>query len=747
MSNPSAITADAPSVPAGSHEMQDYYSNQDPPRSLPHTAPSITPYLGLRARLSQIWINRWTILLLLVLARTLIAISGINSDLASARREALSACSGVEAMGSAMASMPHYMSQGVNELTATGVEKAVHGLEDMTLLAVTGAEEIIIFVIDMMTSTYTCLITMAVTGSISAGVSVLEKAQTSLSADVNDIGQSIAKATGNFETAYNTFIKDLNKVGDVFGGQLPTPPTLNLDTQMTHLKNLKLPTNLTPMLQKINDSLPTFAQVQNLTHEAISIPFEMTKGLISEYLGNYTFDRSVFPVPEKEQLTFCTDNGGINDFFDELVHLAAIAKKIFVVVLLVAAILACLPMAWREIKRWQTMRARSELVRSDAHDPLDVVYIVSRPYTATAGIKVGHVFHNSRRQVLTRWVIAYATSEAALFVLSLALAGLISVACQIILLKALEREVPDLTNQVGAFADKVLSQLNNASESWAHGVNGAINAVNDDVNDKMLGWVRNVDVALNSTLDVFTSGVIDVLNDTFGGTILFRPALDVVECLLLLKVQGIQKALTWVDEHAHVNFPTMPTDMFSVGAALSIASNNSNPSDSFLSQPGDQASDEISAAVVRFTDKLENAIRTEALVATAILLVYLLVVFIGILRALTLWLARDKVRGEGGVDHFRANPSRPPAAVPDDFVNVPLEEMRSMTPQRPFTPAPRYTRTEHHEQNSVFNSPTFEQLDQKFGYAGQREMSRPSTVEGKNRAISGHVEVFGDFKE
>ncbi|CRK20811.1 hypothetical protein BN1723_012162 [Verticillium longisporum] len=40
------------------------------------TAPTFTPYLSLRSRLSQIWINRWTILLLLVLVRVLLMVAG-----------------------------------------------------------------------------------------------------------------------------------------------------------------------------------------------------------------------------------------------------------------------------------------------------------------------------------------------------------------------------------------------------------------------------------------------------------------------------------------------------------------------------------------------------------------------------------------------------------------------------------------------------------------------------------------------
>jgi hypothetical protein len=535
-------------------------------------------------------------------------------------------------MGSAMASMPHYMSQGANELTAKGFEKAVNGLMEMTLLSVTGVEEIVVFVIDMMTSTYACLITMVVDGTVSSGIDIIQQAQGSLTVDTQAIGDDINTAITKFLSAYDAAISDVKSVAGF--GLSVSFPNLTLESELTSLQHLKLPTDLNPLLDKIKADLPTFAQVQKATNSAIRIPFEFAKSEIQNHLGNHTFNRSVFPVPAKEDLTFCSDSNGISDYFDELVHLAMIAKTVFVGVLVALAILVCIPMAWLEIKRWGIMQERSQLVNND---PMDFVYAVSRPYTSTAGIKAAINF-SGHRKILTRWVFAYATSDAALFVLSLALAGLFSVACQVILLKALEKEVPDLTNQVEAFADKVIAQLNNASESWAVGTNGAVNALSHDINDKMMGWVKITTGALNDTLNIFVNETMLVLNETFAGTVLYKPILDVLNCLVLLKVVGIEKGLTWVSDNAHVNLPAMPTDVFSLGAAASIASNSSNPNDSFLSAPGDHASNEISAVFDRFLLKHQDAIRTEALVATVILCIWFIIVLIGIIRALTLWL-------------------------------------------------------------------------------------------------------------
>jgi hypothetical protein len=90
-----------------------------------------------------------------------------------------------------MASMPYYMSQGVNELTVRGVEKAVNGLIQMLIMSVTGVQEIVLFIINLLTSTYVCLITLAVSGSLHVAVSVAEDVGDFLNSTIKDVGHEI----------------------------------------------------------------------------------------------------------------------------------------------------------------------------------------------------------------------------------------------------------------------------------------------------------------------------------------------------------------------------------------------------------------------------------------------------------------------------------------------------------------------------------------------------------------------------
>ena len=679
----------APSSPsAGGFETRDYFAAQVAPRPSSQDESHLTPYLGLRARLSQTWINRWTILLLLVLVRTLFAIGSLDDNLGQARQQALSMCTSVENVGSAMASMPHYMSYGVNDLTAKSVTKAINALMDLLLLTITGIEEIVLFVINLLTSTYLCLITLAVGGSLHVAIAVAEDVGNFLNSTVQSVGKDLGSAATDFQNAMNGFMSDIDKVGSFLSGHHLTPPTVDFTSEINTLDGLKLPAGYDQGLNSLNASIPTFAQVHNFTNNAISLPFEEVKKLLNESLPKYNMESSIFPVPQKQQLTFCSDNKGVNSFFDELVAIERMALKIFLVVLIVLAIAAMVPMAYREILAWRSMKKKAEIVKCDALDPMDAVYIVSRPYTARAGLKLSERFSSFRRKALVRWAVAYATTIPALFVLSLAIAGLLSCLCQYILLKAMEKEIPILETQVDGFADKVLSSLNNASEQWAVGTNQIIFNTNTKINHDVFGWVNTTTSAVNETLNVFVDGMVDALNVTFGGTVLYEPILDVLNCLIILKIEGIEKGLTWVSDNAYIEIPEIANNTFSLnslqngtGSSADILNTGTNTG------AGGNAPDAMTGAVGHVMNFLAKTIRQEAIISFCLLLIWVFIAFIGIGRAIVLFFSGVRSDDDSFIDKDAAlfnnipSPPPPPPTQQDNFAHsgVPTYEQATCT--------------------------------------------------------------------
>lgn len=635
----------------------DDLNNYNSDRNVPvNTLPYYTPYLGLRARLSQVWINRWTVLLALILVRLVLTINDINYNVGRAKEEALQACTSVESIGSAMASMPHYLSEGVNALAADGVTNAVNALMKMITMTITGVEEIILFVINMMTSTYVCLITLAISGSMQAAIEMIEKVGQFVTETVDDITSGMTTTIGSFEDSLNGFLGKI-EIPALFGKN-SDPPSIDLSSQITALKNIKIdPAKMNAELAKLNTSIPTFAQVNNFTNSVIRTPFEMVKQAINASLPDYTFDKSVFEVAPKQALTFCSENSTINDFFDALFQLVRKMKTIGLVVLIILAIVICGPMAYREIWRWRRMQERSILLQKNAYDPMDVVYITTRPYTNTVGIKLASVFSSTKRQILTRWFVAYATSESAMFVLSLGVAGIFSCLCQYVVLKTLEKEVPGLSKEVGKFSGDVVGALNNASMAWALSANGVITSTNNKVNEDVFGWIDVSTTSVNDTLNKFTSEMSKELEAIFGGTPLKKPIEEVLNCLIGLKIAGFQKAITWVHDNAHIDFPQFKPDIFSLGAAASLT--DSTADDSFLSSPGSVAGDRVTSAVYKVSNKLQEQIRQDAIISACVIGVWLIVVLCGLGRVLVGMFGRDKTRAEGGPVGYTGDDRQP----------------------------------------------------------------------------------------
>ena len=319
-----------------------------------------------------------------------------------------------------MASMPHYLSVGVNSLAVDGINKAVSGMVEMLKLVVTGVKQLLLFIVNYYIGTWACLIIALIKGGLGVAVDVVDAATKEINDFIGPVTDEFTKGISGFQDLLKQFADKIN-LGSVF----PPVPQLNIDAPLDKLKGFKLDsTGFVKDLQQLNTSIPTFDEAEKAASDALAIPFDLVKDQITKAYGNYTFDGSAFPVAEKQALKFCSSNSFLNDFFTRLFEIVAKAKIAFIVVIIILAILAMLVMGYLEIRRWRREKERARTFTEHGYDPMDVVYMASRPYTAGIGVKIASKFRsNERRYLLVRWAIAYGTSLPALFVLSLASGG------------------------------------------------------------------------------------------------------------------------------------------------------------------------------------------------------------------------------------------------------------------------------------------------------------------------------------
>ncbi|KAK1834602.1 plasma membrane fusion protein PRM1 [Podospora conica] len=645
-------------------EMDNLPLDNHQPKPMPHsTLPGVTPYLGPRARLSQAWFNKWTVLLLLVLVRVLILTGSLNSDLADAKVKALSACSKVEDIGSAMASMPHYLSAGVNSLAADGISKTVRGMVEILDMILTGVQALLMFVINMYIGLWVCLATALIHGTFDVATGAIKGV-------TDGMNKGIEKISGNLNNHVKDVQDTINKAFGLITGfpGVSKPPQIDLGKELDDLKNLQFDSRpLVKGLADLNRTIPSFAEAENAARNALAIPFKLVQDQMVGRFGNYSFDRSVFPLAKKQKLEFCSNNSFLNDFFEKLFKIVRSAKLGFSIAIPLLAVLVIVLVGIMEVRRWNKERETAREFTEAGYDPMDVVYISSRPYTANFGLKLSARFHG-KKSLLVRWTVAYATSLPALFVLALAVAGLFSCLCQYIVLQAIQKEAPALTSQVGDFAGDVVGSLQAVSTDWASDANAVILSLQDDINGDMFGWVRNATSAANKTLATLDAELDDSVTALFKDTVLLNTARNLVQCVIGSKIDAVEKGLIWVHEHAKVTLPLFANNTFSQGADDSTQGNSSMTS--FLATPASVTTDEVSGAITQVITYIQGGIVQEMLISIGLLLVYVIVVLTGVVWSLVELAGRDKTRGEGGPRYAERDVSPPPApAYEEDVVS------------------------------------------------------------------------------
>ena len=303
---------------------------------------------------------------------------------------------------------------------------------------------------------------------------------------------------------------------------------------------------------------------------------------------------------------------------------------------------------------WRKMHQHAKLVEDAMHSPerpdyVEIVQILAFPLAYRFGTTITSRFASPKSKALVRWFIAYITHTPALLVLAISVAGFLSCLFQIILLDEVRKAAPVLVADITDMEGLISAKIQNATVFWVNGTNAQISSTENDINDNLLGWARDSTLSLNNTLNtcdlsrmnvadgLVVDTTITTINTVFGDTPLAGPILDVLNCVLLMKIQGIQDGLTFVNENAKVQFPRLDNATFDA-----FASNLS------AQTPSEDGSSSLLDILNGLVQKWNDAIRQQAVFAGVLLAIYLLIVGFAVARVSYEVRRTEKPRAEGG---------------------------------------------------------------------------------------------------
>ncbi|KAI9246641.1 hypothetical protein EDC94DRAFT_571055 [Helicostylum pulchrum] len=97
------------------------------------------------------------------------------------------------------------------------------------------------------------------------------------------------------------------------------------------------------------------------------------------------------------------------------------------------------------------------------------------------------------------------------------------------------------------------SQWTNYAMNEYQNINYWIAETELNLNQHAFGVIKNTAITINDTLGNVVDQVQNLIHTVLGGTLLEEPAKDLTHCLLLTKIENIEKGLTWIVNHAYIN--------------------------------------------------------------------------------------------------------------------------------------------------------------------------------------------------
>ncbi|GBC09348.1 hypothetical protein RclHR1_00880002 [Rhizophagus clarus] len=660
---------------------------------------NIKPYIGLRSKLSLSWVNYTIIAFIFIILRLFIAMKSIDPIVEEVKEKAFRSCGALEVASSTVTSLPHFMAGGFNRVTNDGVNLTIQGAARLIDLLLVAMEGIIVWLIHVYTRTYQCLLEFAIRGSVGA-----------LSASIQAIGDATRGQLNGIKSQFDSQISNIaNQLNDI-NSKIPPGlklPTLTISTDP--LSNFQLPTtDITNNLNTLNENIPSTSDIESKISGLISIPFEDLRGTVSSIMSNVRFNESALPVPPKNQVSFCAESLDLS-VLDNIAHDLIKAARIGIGIMFIIALLMIMGNAlviWFTHIRYKlhinrtTKTAKLINIQSDKESVIEIIKIAEHPLIMRWIIKGSQLFKNPENRNLFRWFWDYILHKPALICLFIGLCGIIGIYLQIAVLNVVKHNYKQpITDAVANFGNSVEnlinSQLSSTSTKFASDSNNIIGSLENDLNQDLLSWVNTTTSTLNNTLNTAVDEITTFVQTTFQNVpVLLTVVQNLVNCLILTKVEGIQKGLTFIQDNAHIGLPRVNDSI------LLLSKDNMNDvvgqvTTNLVGSPSENADNsEIGGEIGKIFDTYENNLRAELPLFYVLTSIWFVVILMGIIRVLWFIYQRSKrnrsMIQNGIIPHNSISPSAPaPVPVPAPSpAPVPSLSLSPAPPAPASAPAP-----------------------------------------------------------
>lgn len=472
------------------------------------------------------WLNMATLALVPVLVTLCKVRASINSTITAAQAIASRGCDDMNAAAARIVSIPAVLQERAYTEMQTTADNLLRGL----ITVIDTLKGIVLWIIGLYKSTFRCLLGLAVNGVMSVVTKIAGPVQ---------------------ETAENILQGGANVLQQLVGNNQPNQQ-VSLGDWAGGMKDVQQ--KVQQWTNSDNDPLNTL----------IGAPFEKIKEDIHASLGqwkppNYNETKVIASSNQGLHATWCTAEPLMNALNDTKTKLHTVIYICIVLVVLFLVIIICINMLYMRrrsqfLTQWRrqlaydlshNVKEQNTALRKEQHVVEQELVLFGDAHEHSASTLVDP---HSR---MARWIRTLTIHRYAVYCLLVGVVGLVATfTLHVIIDKVMAGLAPGFDAAANAWTSDIAGSATSSAlhqlDVQLEQINTWITQAEKDMNEQAFGVVRSIATAANSTLGVVTQHVTDFVQTTLGGTILEQPAKDVLDCVMMFKIEKIEQGVDYI---------------------------------------------------------------------------------------------------------------------------------------------------------------------------------------------------------
>ena len=542
------------------------------------------PYLNLRERLTQFFVNPYTVVLALFIIKLFFFLNTLINSLENAKSQTHLLYRAIELYASNIVSFPHYVTKASNFIIAKSLTATNDGLVKSLQLLLTSSQNLIYFIIELTIGTYACLLTALVDDTAIAALNATEDVIGIANETLQSFAKDLNDGLGDLTDLINNVIDVGEDTGDalkhMFGKTSSTSLSdssaiqaklHHVNLTISDMQKWQISGGINDKIEKLKKDIPDFTDVQNFTETVISIPFKEMKRQVGKHLNN-TFHVDQMYVAPIKQLDWSDGATKIDFIYTRLIQVAKTTTHVIMGLVGFAICVLLLYQIYLEVSHWRTIQDASQLLayaNESNNDPLtkqkfniEVVKVMQDRKADVISFFVTEKILRVRNQILInniRWLVNYAASPYLLSLFLLGSVGLVLTGGEYLILHEMSQidlEKPsDMVFQ--KTKTEIYSNVNESLISWTNETNVYLDNFQDTVNENLFAWVDTTATTINNTVTEFDNKMNEAIDVIFKNTPLYDPIEQIVGCVIESKIKKIQAAMTWLAQNAKISLPVL----------------------------------------------------------------------------------------------------------------------------------------------------------------------------------------------